>query len=227
MEANRGDGAAEVRLGKAVTTRFIVVRHGETYWNAETRIQGQLDSDLNEEGVAQAEAVGARVSREPFDVLVSSDLGRAVATAQRISDRTGKPIELDAALRERCFGCVQGMLYAEADQAHPGAFARFRDADPDYVLPGGESRRAFHHRIRDAFDALAARHSGRTVVVVTHGGALATLYRHIRGIALDAAHPVAIANAAYNVLVHDGTRWSIEAWSDRGHLDGAEAFEED
>ena len=82
-----------------MTTRFIVVRHGETFWNAETRIQGQLDSDLNEEGIAQAEAVGARVAREPFDVLVSSDLGRAVATAQRIADRTGKPIHLDATLR--------------------------------------------------------------------------------------------------------------------------------
>ena len=208
-------------------TRFIVVRHGETYWNAETRIQGQLDSDLNEEGIAQAEAVGARVAKESFDVLVSSDLGRARATAQRISDRTGKPIELDAALRERCFGCVQGMLYSEADKAHPGAFAKFRDADPDYVIPEGESRRAFHHRIRDAFEALAAKHAGRTVVVVTHGGALATLYRHIHDIPLDVAHPIAITNAAVNVLVHDAGCWTIESWSDRGHLDGTEGFEED
>ncbi len=119
------------------------------------------------------------------------------------------------------------MLYSEADVAHPGAFAKFRDADPDYVLPEGESRRAFHHRIRDAFDALARKHAGRTVVVVTHGGALATLYRYIHDIALDVAHPIAITNASYNVLLHDGDRWAIERWSDRGHLDGTEAFEED
>ncbi|HEX4780311.1 MAG TPA: histidine phosphatase family protein [Usitatibacter sp.] len=207
-------------------TRFIVVRHGQTHWNVEARIQGQGDSDLTDEGVAQAEAIGARLAGEPIDVVVASDLGRALETARRIVKRTGHAIATDARLRERNFGRGEGMTYEEVDRAYPGAFARVRDVDPDFVVPGGESRRQFHERVCTAFDAIAAEHAGKTVLVVTHGGVLATFYRHIHAIDLGVAHPIAIVNASYNVLRHDAGRWSIETWSDSAHLAGAEPFEE-
>jgi len=207
-------------------TRLIVVRHGQTHWNVEARIQGQGDSLLTDEGIAQAEAIAARLAGEPIDAVVATDLGRALETARRIVRRTGHAIATDRRLRERAFGHGEGMTYDEVDRAYPGAFARVRDVDPDFVIPGGESRRQFHERVREAFDAIAAEHAGKTVLVVTHGGVLATFYRHIHGIDLGVAHPIAITNASYNVLRHEAGRWSIETWSDSAHLDGAEPFEE-
>lgn len=207
-------------------TRVIVVRHGQTEWNVRARIQGQGDSELTDEGRAQARSIAERLAREPFDVLVSSDLGRAAATAGHIASRSGKPVVLDARLRERHFGVGEGMTYEEVDRAWPGAFARIRNVDPDFVIPGGESRRQFHERVRAAFDSLARAHAGRTLVVVTHGGVLATFFRHVHDIPLDVAHPIAITNASYNVLKHDGSRWSVETWSDNAHLEGGESFEE-
>jgi len=207
-------------------TRVIVVRHGQTEWNVEARIQGQGDSRLTAEGLAQARAIASRLAREPFDVLVSSDLGRAAETARAIAERCNKPIVLDARLRERHFGVGEGMTYEEVDSAYPGAFARIRNVDPDFVIPGGESRRQFHARVVSAMDSIAQAHDGRTIVVVTHGGVLATFFRHVHSIPLDVAHPIAITNASYNVLTHDGSRWSVETWSDNAHLEGGETFEE-
>ena len=207
-------------------TRVIVVRHGQTEWNVEARIQGQGDSRLTAEGRAQARAIAARLAAQPFDVLVSSDLGRAAATARAIAERCGKPIVLDARLRERHFGVGEGMTYDEVDRAYPGAFARIRNVDPDFVIPGGESRRQFHARVVSAMDSIAQAHDGRTIVVVTHGGMLATFFRHVHSIPLDVAHPIAITNASYNVLAHDGSHWSVETWSDNAHLEGGETFEE-
>ena len=190
------------------------------------RIQGQHDSPLTENGVAQAEALAQRVALERIDAIVSSDLGRAMQTAQRIGERTGLPVTPDKRLRERAFGAGEGMTYAEVDIAYPGAFARIREVDPDFVIPGGESRRQFHERVRAAFDDLARAHAGRTVVVVTHGGVLATFFRHVHGIAIHVARSIPISNAAYNVLVHDGGAWRVESWDDAGHLPPGERFEE-
>jgi 2,3-bisphosphoglycerate-dependent phosphoglycerate mutase len=207
-------------------TRVIAVRHGQTEWNVQARIQGQGDSDLTEEGRAQARSIAERLAREHFDAIISSDLGRAAATAQAISERSRKPVVLDARLRERHFGVGEGMTYDEVDRAYPGAFARIRNVDPDFVIPGGESRRQFHDRVRNAFDSLAATHAGKTLVIVTHGGVLATFFRHVHGIPLGIAHPIAITNASYNMLACDGGRWSVVTWSDNAHLEGGESFEE-
>jgi probable phosphoglycerate mutase len=195
-------------------------------WNVQARIQGQGDSELTDEGRAQARSLAERLSRENFDVLISSDLGRAAATAQAIAARCSKPVVLDARLRERHFGVGEGMTYDEVDRAYPGAFARIRNVDPDFVIPGGESRRQFHERVRGAFESLASTHAGKTIVIVTHGGVLATFFRHVHGIALDVAHPIAITNASYNMLQYDGARWSVVTWSDNAHLEGGETFEE-
>ena len=207
-------------------TRVIVVRHGETEWNVAARIQGHRDSDLTAQGREQARAIAARLASERIDALVSSDLGRAADTARAIAQRCALEMTLDARLRERAFGAGEGMTYEECDRAYPGAFARIRNVDPDFVIPGGESRRQFHERVRGAFDSLAAAHAGRTLVIVTHGGVLATFFRHVHGIGLEVAHPIAITNASYNVLRFDSGRWSVVTWDDSAHLEGGESFEE-
>ena len=209
-----------------MVTRIILVRHGETEWNRESRIQGQTDSVLTAQGRAQAAAIGARLAGERIDVIVSSDLGRAMDTAARIAIRCGYPVAGDRRLRERCFGAAEGTTYDEAGVRYPDAFSRQPRTDPDYAIPGGESRREFHERVSRAFDDLAREHAGRRIVVVTHGGVLATIYRRIQGIDLATPHKVPIANAAFNEIVFDDGAWSVAAWDDTAHLAAAEPFEE-
>ena len=209
-----------------MTTRFIVVRHGETQWNVEHRIHGNGDSPLTARGLAQADAIGERLARESFDALVASDLGRALQTAERIARRTGHRVIPDPRLRERHFGEGEGLTYADIDRLHPGAFSRTQEMDPDYRVPGGETRREFHHRIMQAFEALAAEHDGRRIAVVAHGGVLAAIYRVIHDIPVAQPHTIPIANAAYNAITFEADRWELEAWDDVAHLPAAVPFVE-
>ena len=200
-------------------TRFIVVRHGETRWNLESRIQGHGDSPLTEAGVAQADALARRLAAEPFDLLVSSDLGRALGTAARIAMMTKHEVVPDARFRERSFGRAEGMTYDEMHRQFPGIFARhLQEADPDYRLPEAESRREFYVRIGEAFEALAREHAGRSIAVVCHGGVLASLYRHVNAIAHSAVASISIPNAGYNRVVLEPPAWTIEVWGDTTHL---------
>ena len=209
-----------------MSTRFVVVRHGETQWNFASRIQGHGDSPLTTAGEAQAAAIAQRLAGEQFDRLVSSDLGRAWRTAQAIAARAGREVLADPRLRERNYGVLEGLTYGEIDARYPGVFSRVRDSDPDFTVPGGESRRQLFERVRDAFESLAAAHAGRRLVVVCHGGVLAALYRHAHGIDVGAAHSIPIPNAAFNALVHERGRWMVEAWGDTAHLAGAEPIVE-
>jgi len=207
-------------------TKIVLVRHGETKWNVEQRIQGQGDSPLTAAGIEQARLIGARLAREHFDRLIASDLGRAMQTAREIGALTSHEVTPDPRLRERHFGAGEGMTYREIDERFPGAFSRVREVDPDFAIPGGESRRQFHERVVSALEFLAEEHRGEALVVVTHGGVLATLYRHVHGIELSVPHSIPILNASYNALTHDGEAFRMVAWADIDHLPGGSAFEE-
>jgi len=207
-------------------THFVVIRHGETRWNVEQRVQGHGDSPLTEAGQRQAEALARRLASERFDLLVSSDLGRALDTARALAQASGHDIRLDARFRERNFGAGEGLAYREIDVRFPDAFRPEREVDPDYAIPGGESRRAFHERVASAFESLALEHPGRRIVVVTHGGVLGALYRHIHGIPVAQPHRIAIGNASYNAVSRQGTAWTVHAWADVSHLPEATSFEE-
>ena len=207
-------------------TRFLLIRHGETEWNLASRIQGHSDSPLTAAGVAQAQALAQRMATESFDVLVASDLPRALRTAQIIAHRSGHGIVIDARFRERNFGEGEGLTYGEIDHQFPDAFSRVRDTDPDYAIPGGETRRQFYMRVKDAFESLAQAHEGQRVAVVAHGGVLASLYRVIHGLAIATAHPIPIPNAALSKVQFESGKWSVERWGDTGHLVATEPFEE-
>jgi probable phosphoglycerate mutase len=202
------------------------VRHGETAWNVAARIQGHADSPLTAVGLAQAAAISERLSRERFEALVSSDLGRARRTAEAIAARTGHAVLVDARLRERNFGVGEGLTYGEIDAQYPEVFSRIRETDPDYVIPGGESRRQLFERVRGAFASLAREWAGSCVAVVTHGGVLASFYRHIHGIPVAAPRAIPIPNASFNAFAWDGERWQVEAWADTAHLPAADPFVE-
>jgi 2,3-bisphosphoglycerate-dependent phosphoglycerate mutase len=208
-------------MRSAADTHLIAIRHGETEWNREGRFQGHLNSALNREGMTQAEALGERLTAERFDLLLSSDLGRALQTAQAIALRTGHEIVVEPRLRERRMGIFQGLTPIEVQARYPDEYARFRSHDPDYVIPHGESARQLFERSVACFTALAERYAGLTFAAVTHGGMLAMLYRHARGMALDAPRDFTLHNTGLNRFLHRRGAWQLQSWGDIAHLDQA------
>ena len=203
-----------------MSTELIVVRHGETIWNVEGRIQGySADSPLTARGLTQARAVGARLAGESIGVLFSSDLGRTRQTAQPLADATGLVPEFDPGLRERNYGVFEGRTYTEIEREFPEAWAGFASRDPHFAAPGGESAVQFQSRVVSAFESLAARAGRRRIAVITHGGVLGALYRHAMRLPLDAPRSWTMHNASVNVIRIDAGGWTLERWGDVSHLD--------
>ncbi|MBT0960485.1 histidine phosphatase family protein [Denitromonas iodatirespirans] len=206
-----------------LSLRICLVRHGETDWNAQRRLQGHTDIPLNHTGRAQAEATAALLAPLHFDAAYTSDLSRAADTALAIGRRRGLDATPLAALRERHYGAFQGLTYDEARARHPAAYAHFEARTPDVALPdGGESLRAFAARITGALDTLVCRHAGQQILVVAHGGVLDIVHRIASGRALHLPRDFKIPNAALNWIRHDAPdTWVIERWAEQAHLDRA------
>jgi broad specificity phosphatase PhoE len=200
------------------TTRVFLMRHGETIWNLEGRYQGQLDSSLTPTGLAQSRALAARLARHTITTLYSSDLGRALQTAQIVAKSTGRRVVTDSRLRERHLGIFQGLLKAEIQQKFPDEHRLFKSAGPDHVTPGGESARQAFERIFGCLEELASRHAGEPTAVITHGGVVSALLRHTVGIPLDAPRRFERRNASWNVFSWKEGKWFLETWGDVSHL---------
>lgn len=199
-------------------TELVLVRHGETDWNAQGRIQGQLDIPLNATGLAQAAAVGARLREQYFDAIYASDLERALQTARPVVAGGGREIRHDPRLRERHFGALQGLTGEEAQRLKPLVWEAYRARGPESDLGGGESLLVFARRVADFIGQVLEAHAGGKVLLVSHGGVLDMAYRHAAGMPLGVQRNFPIYNASVNILVHDGRRWSIASWGDISHL---------
>jgi probable phosphoglycerate mutase len=206
-----------------ICTRFCFIRHGETPWNAERRIQGHTDIGLDPEGVHQAELAArwlAAAGADRPEVLYSSDLLRARMTAERLSARLALPVHLLPEMRERRYGLFEGLTYEEARQRYPEDYAAFEHRLPDYAFPaGGESLTVFAARIVGCLKALAERHEGQTVALVTHGGVLDIINRFVRGNPLELPRDFHIPNTGLNWITADSAGWRIAAWAETRHLD--------
>ncbi len=203
------------------STRLCLVRHGETAWNAEGRVQGQLDIPLNATGLAQARAVASVLKNESFAAIYSSDLVRTQQTARPVADLLRKKIILDENLRERHYGAFQGMTYTEASERIPEGYARFKAKDPAYDFGTGESLSRFNERALACIRDLAREHAGENLLVITHGGVLEMVYRHATGRGLSTPRDFEIPNAAINRIEIEGSQWRVSAWADIGHLSSA------
>ena len=202
--------------------RLCLVRHGETAWNAEKRLQGHLDVALNATGLMQAEAAAASLAGQRFAALYCSDLRRAVQTAAAAERALGLDARHEPALRERHYGVFQGLTYDEARTRFPAEYARFRARDPGFAFPGdGESLDAFAVRVRNVLRRIATLHTEQQTLIVTHGGVLDVAHRLATGKALDAPRDFMIPNAALNWIEFDGDRWHLVAWADQVHLTDA------
>lgn len=200
-------------------TRIIAVRHGETAWNVDTRIQGHIDIALNDTGRWQARQLGRALAQQPVTAIYTSDLQRAHATAQAVAESTGAPLMPDAGLRERSFGELQGRTFAEIEAELPEQARRWRKRDPHFAPEGGESLVQLRERIRATTHRLAARHPGGLVVMVAHGGVLDVLYRLATGQELQAPRTWQLTNTAINRLLWTPDGLTLVGWADTQHLE--------
>ena len=205
-------------------TRIIAVRHGETAWNVDTRIQGQLDIGLNAQGRWQAERVGAALAEESIDHIYSSDLERAHTTAQAIArharNSTAREVALHQGLRERGFGSFEGETWADIAQKWPDQSLRWKQRDPHFAPPGGETPTELMARVSAAVNDIAARHTGEHIVLVAHGGVMDMLYRLATRQELHAPRTWHLGNAAINRLLWTPESLTLVGWGDVRHLDG-------
>jgi len=207
-------------------TRLIAVRHGETAWNVDTRIQGQLDIGLNATGIWQARRAGAALADEPIGVVYASDLSRAWQTAQAIAEPHGLAVQPEPRLRERAFGNMEGMSFAEIEATLPAQAKRWRERDPEFEPEGGESLLMFRDRVTGVAAELAARHPGELVVLVAHGGVMDVLYRAATRQELQAPRTWQLGNAAINRMLWTPEGFSLVGWSDTAHLTAGDALDE-
>ena len=210
-----------------VATRIIAVRHGETAWNVETRIQGQLDIGLNDKGVWQAQRAGRALAEESVDAVYSSDLARACATAQAIAEHSPQPLKVQPhiGLRERAFGKFEGLTYAAITEQWPEEARLWRTRDPDFAPLGGESPVQVLAHVAKTVNEIASGHLGEQIVLVSHGGVMDMLYRLATQQSVSAPRTWALGNAAINRLLWTPDGLTLVGWSDTRHLDGEQREE--
>ncbi|MCB0949854.1 MAG: histidine phosphatase family protein [Mycobacterium sp.] len=211
--------------------RLVMLRHGQTEYNAGSRMQGQLDTELSDLGREQAVAAAQVLAKRQPLLIVSSDLGRALDTAVTLGDRSGLPVSVDTRLRETHLGDWQGMTHLEVDAAAPGARVAWRD-DARWAPHGGESRVDVARRSIPLVKELVvqqpewgADEPGRPVVLVAHGGLIAALTGALLGLPVD-NWPIlgGMGNASWAQLAghtrpdgsreaFDDIRWRLDVWN--------------
>jgi probable phosphoglycerate mutase len=206
-------------------TRIIAVRHGETAWNVDTRIQGQLDIGLNTRGQWQAEQLGRALAEEPIARIYASDLSRAHATALAIARHNIHPaaqaVHPHSGLRERAFGIFEGQTYADIETQWPEESRRWRQREPDFAPPGGETPVQMRERVERTVNALAAEHPDEQIVLVAHGGVMDMLYRLATQQDVRAPRTWELGNTAINRLLWTPDGLTLVGWADTRHLDEA------
>ena len=200
-------------------TRIIAIRHGETSWNVDTRIQGSLDIPLSANGRWQAERLAGALQSEALTAIYASDLTRAWETAQYVGRAKGLTVTEEIGLRERGFGDFEGKTFAEIETLLPDQSLRWRRRDPEFSPAGGESLVALHKRVVSTAQRLAAQHPGEQIAMVSHGGVMDVLYRAATRLDIQAPRTWLLGNAAINRLLWTPEGFSLVGWSDTQHLD--------
>lgn len=201
-----------------ISTRICFIRHGETDWNVEKRIQGQTDIPLNPTGRAQALAMAFNAAHHPFHAIYSSDLSRAHETAHTLAERLGHTVRPLAQLRERHYGIFQGITAKEGAERHPQAHAHYVARDLHYDFETGESMLGFAERVSQVIEQLCHHHPSETIAAVSHAGVLDILYRKATDRPLHTPRDFIIPNCALNWFHFDSHGWHLEAWDDHHHL---------
>lgn len=195
------------------------MRHGQSTWNEQGRVQGQLDPSLSELGSAQAEALVGRLGQQLWAGFYSSDLARCRETAAPLAAQLGVEPVLMPELREIFLGQWEGLTRQEMASRYPSQWARWM-AEPDWdVVPGGEGTGAFERRVEAALDVLLSRHPTGDILAITHGGVVQVLLARVLGRAPKGPFPFVVANASVTVLERRRGSLLIGRVNDTCHLE--------
>lgn len=199
-------------------THLIVLRHGQTLWNRENRLQGQQDSPLTDLGLKQTAGIVKRLADHQSKFVYTSDLSRAHIAAKKIAEIIGATLRIDDRLREQNYGIFEGLTRAEMKEKYLQEFSLFKSRQPDFAIPGGESKSNFFERSVACFEELSRKHAGEQVIVVTHLGVLDNLFRYILNIPLDAPRKFKSLEGSFHSVYFKSRKWVIETWGDVSHV---------
>ena len=199
-------------------TEIILIRHGETEWNSQQRMQGHSNSDLSSVGQAQIQALGQWMKNVPFDHIYSSDSLRAKQTAEAIIQFSGHELKIDLRLREKNLGVFEGLTSEEARERHPEVFRLFKTAGSKYVIDEGESTQQLQDRALEIVDEIRIKHPEEHVLLVTHGGFIRVVMKHSLGLSLETPTRFLIRNTGVFRLVWED-KWIVSQMGGVSHLE--------
>ena len=207
-------------------TQILLVRHGETEWNRIKKYQGQANSPLTELGVKQAQAVRDALADEALHAIFSSDLGRAMQTATIIAESHNITVTPEPRLRERHLGVFQGLDKESISEKFPQEVQRYRSADPDHVIPSGESARQRYERSMSCIRELAEAYAGNTILIVTHGGVLRGTIEMVLGLPMNRKRHFSLYNASIARFSIYKNHWMMDSWGETWHLKGLGMYDD-
>ena len=199
-------------------TEIILIRHGETEWNSQKRMQGHSNSDLSSVGQAQIQALGQWMKNVPFDLIYSSDSLRAKQTAEAITQFSGHELQFDQRLREKNLGVFEGLTSEEARERHPEVFRLFKTAGSKYVIDEGESTQQLQDRALEIVNEIRIKHPEERVLLVTHGGFIRVVKKHSLGLSLETPTRFLIRNTGVFRLVWED-KWLVSQMGGVSHLE--------
>ena len=200
--------------------RWFIVRHGETEWNAQGRIQGHTDIGLSQSGKDQAYSISSRLAGVDIDVAYSSDLQRSADTARQILGHRRAPLHLTPRLREYHKGVFEGLTWDETGRRYPELHAASLVKDLDFAPTDGESTREVNARIAAFMAELRERHHRDNVLIVGHGGALRAAFVALMDLPLEANWRFIVANCSLSVMDVFPDNAVLRLFNDTCHLDG-------
>jgi len=194
--------------------KVLLIRHGETDYNREHRLQGALPVPLNANGVLQAEALGLYLKHHEIDTIFSSPMIRARQTAEILGQALNLTVQDEPRIQEIGFGKFEGLLADEIEATYPDEHRMWRSGDMSYTVPNGESRRIVQKRMVAAWDDLIARDEYETIALISHGSALRIIMRYL----FHYVPTQTIVNTSVTTLVRFHQAWEIESFAETPHL---------
>lgn len=198
---------------------LILVRHGETDWNLQERMQGRTDTPLNQRGMAQAELAAERLAAEdPIEVIYTSPLVRALVTAAIIGKKFNLDPIADTRLTERGVGQLEGLTLPEIGKTFPEVYKAWREDKERVILPGAEDQVEFQRRVLSFLEMVGDRHAGQRVAVVTHGGTLSMFFATVLGLDIHKRFPFRFDNTSISKVDFSRPRPRVYLLNDTCHL---------
>ena len=215
------DEASNVERGAPQVTTILVVRHGESESNRDGRFAGHVESSLTERGRAQARALGDRLAETAITRIVSSDLERARETAELVGGSRSLPVVTDARLREMSFGEWEGMVEAEIVERWAEDWEAVLRPKAEFRAPGGESLRELRARMSAVYGEFVEAAVGESVLMVTHGNAIAALLASLLQIPYANSWRFQVSNCGLTRIHHVEGVPVIVSVNDTSHLNGS------